>query len=75
MIRSFDTIEDKDDDAIADEANQEIIKEIERVIIYVDADDWRRKVCADSYNLAYLKTSSIVDAAVMLDALGVFWST
>ena len=66
---------DKSDDEIADEAARDVIDELRSVVFYVDSADWRRVIAPDSYNLAYLKTCSVLDAAAMLDALGVFWGT
>ena len=66
-------IKDKSDDEIADEANEDLEALVESVNFFVEARDWRYKVCSDSYNLAYLKSSSIADAAAMLDALGCLW--
>jgi len=66
-------IEEKTDEEIADEANEDLAALVEGVLMFVDSKDWRQKVCADPYNLAYLKTCSVEDAAAMLDSLGCFW--
>ena len=68
-------IKDKSDDEIAEEAARDVIDELRSVVFFVDSSDWRRVIAPDSYNLAYLKTCSILDAAAMLDALGVVWGT
>jgi len=68
-------IDDKSDDEIAEEATEDVEALLDGVLLFVDAQDWRQKICSDSYNLAYLKTCSIEDALAMFDALGVFWSS
>ena len=68
-------IADKTDEEIAEEANNDILDALERVIIYVDSDDWRQKVCSDSYNLAYLKSCGVLDVLPFLEVLGVQYAT
>jgi len=64
-------IEQATDEQIADEANRDLVDEVKSVLLYVDGRDWKNKVCACSDYPSILKTCTIAEAIMLLDALGV----